>query len=735
MPFSVSTCITVGASGLGSTLQIYKNPISSTNFGTFLQNVAKTDITGANCPYTFEVPDDTTVIRIYDISKYCYVDFTVTPTTQCSVCNLDFSNKSNNLIGTINVGNLTGSCDPTITDYKIAWYGPDSSTNIAFTSGKGTNFPGYSSTHPLTGTSAPFVLPGAYVSRITDVELNGVKYSVTGGTGTGFVLSSGLTACSASFNVSAYTCNNGTYDGPYYEHEKEFVTDGSGTTPQTLQTAFKLSANTNCFIWDFYGYNIYDTLKLTFSGSSYTEPLLLENIRVGNGSGFDLTPTTWPKEYSNPSFKKITNLTGLTVNEGDLIIIQITPNPTQNATSWKLRFGCYGQPTAEKNCLDSFKDKSYKIKQSSIFVSTPNCGQFYIDLEYSGCTSNQNTGFTQSDLIQLSNNSFDFTAQYLSTDNTTNLLSRRFYFNDSVTGLTQNGISYPTSCMFTTGNVIKITKTVGQIDFFFSSLSDLAGYYTNFNITKNAITNYIPPSSPGASTLSSDSTNYNYFRRLWCLIPNSTVSSGSVCDTPGVSFSTHYIHPSSTATSGNTSGGYTMTITLHQMPSPNNYVCPSCWNCDVTTYITNDVNDFYNLTFSERTYTNGLRYSNPFYYSVAALIYTNPSSLSYSVGGGWNFNYDYSLKTYTSSGSTNTLIPSLSSTTWDWQNHSVYIDNSYYGIYRQTVYQTKVEITTTSPTIEYKIYSYQISNFSAISPWIEIYDSTNPSVFDSNYMY
>jgi hypothetical protein len=231
MSFSASTCITnVGTESLGPTLRIYGDPISPTLHGQYLQDVSTSLITGTNCPYTYLVPDTVTIIRIFDPTTFCYVDFPVNESSVCINCNLSLNNVSNDLIGTINVGNLTGTCDPTITDYKISWYGPNSSTNVAFTSGKGTVFPGYTAQHPLTGSSAPLLFPGVYESRITDVELNGVKLSVTGGTGTGSVLSSGLTACSLSFNVSAFTCNNGTYEGPYYSHQKTFLTDGTGTT-------------------------------------------------------------------------------------------------------------------------------------------------------------------------------------------------------------------------------------------------------------------------------------------------------------------------------------------------------------------------------------------------------------------------------------------------------------------------------------------------------------------------
>lgn len=737
MSFSASTCLTnVGTESLGPTLRIYGDPISPTLHGQYIQDVSTSLITGANCPYTYLVPDTVTVIRIFDPTTFCYVDFPVGESSVCINCNLSFNNISNNLIGTINVGNLTGTCDPSITDYKVSWYGPNSSTNVAFTSGKGTAFPGYSASHPLTGTSAPILLPGTYVSRITDVELNGVEFSVTGGSGTEKVLSSGLTACSISFNVSAYTCNNGSYGGPYYEHEKEFITDGSGTTPQSLQTAFQLSANTECFIWQFFGYSIYDTLKLIYSGSAYSEPLVLENIRVGSDAGgVSLNPSTVLKRYdASQSFRKVTNLSGLTVNEGDLIIIQVTPNESQNATSWKLRFGCYGQPTIEKNCLDTYKNQPYKIKKDSIIVSTPDiCGNFNITYQYSGCSTNQNSGFTQSDLYSLGFNSISISN--ISTDNTTNLLTDTRFFYAPTSGLTYDNIVYSTNCVFTTGNVIKITKTVGQVSFFFSSINDLSTYYTNFNIMKTGVTNLVPPGVGGSSsTLSSDNTNINYYRRMYLAIPSSDVTPNSVCDTPGVSFTGHWIHPSSTASSGTTTGGYTMTITLQN--STDNFTCPSCWQgCSLTYNTANDISTFYNLTFAERTYNNGLKQSNPFYYSIIAYVYQSIPSYTADTSGYLQVYYNYSFNTYPSSGITNTLIPSLSATTWDFPNHFNTIDNSSYINYNQYVFQTRIVVTSLTPTIEYKFYGKQISNWTTTGDWVEIYDSTNPSAFDSYYMY
>lgn len=199
--FEVQLCLTdEGPTTLGSTLEVYSNPISLIDFGTYIQNVLKTDITGLNCPYTIIVPDTTTTIRLYDPISNCYVDFIVGQNNVCQTCNLTLDTASNNLTGVINTGILTGNCDSNITSYRIVWYGPDSNSDIAFKSGKGTEFPDYTVEHPITNVNSPSLLPGTYVSRLTDVELNGVKYSYSGGTGTGLVLSE-LRGCSLFFTV------------------------------------------------------------------------------------------------------------------------------------------------------------------------------------------------------------------------------------------------------------------------------------------------------------------------------------------------------------------------------------------------------------------------------------------------------------------------------------------------------------------------------------------------------
>jgi len=186
----IQICLTdEGTSSLGPTLEVYSNPVSLYDFGTFIDNVSKTSITGNNYPFNIIVPDDTTTIRIYDPISNCYIDVIITPNNVCTNCDLSLDSIGINLTGVVNAGVLTGTCDSNITNYRMAWYGPDNINTLSFISGVGTEFPGWTVSHPITNSNSPSLSPGMYVVRIIDVELNGIKYSYSGGTGTGIVLS------------------------------------------------------------------------------------------------------------------------------------------------------------------------------------------------------------------------------------------------------------------------------------------------------------------------------------------------------------------------------------------------------------------------------------------------------------------------------------------------------------------------------------------------------------------
>lgn len=724
MPFSTQICITnTGTSPLFGLVKIASN-LGDPNYNNpiyIAQNVPISSITGVNCPYTLSnIPDGTTEIRIQDKSG-CSVRLPILSSNVCNTCNLDFDSLTQNLISTINVGNLTGSCDPSITDYRISWYGPNNPNLLAFTSGAGNIWPA-NVNQPITPSSpdAPFLLPGTYISRITDVELNGIKFSYTGGTNQ--VESSTLTGCSDTVNVVAYNCSNGTYSDPYYKHYKSYVTDGT-SKPQSLTASFTLSAGTPSFIWSFEALSVYDTLTLTFSGSNYSNPIVLENLRLGSDAGgTNLLPTTFPKRYASSSvFKKVTSLSNIVVNDGDNILINITPNPANDSTTWYLKFGCYGNPTATKTCLDSYKNRPYKIQLSSI-SATPvgSCGDISFSYKVSGCSTNDNSGYYNSDLYALTSGVGD--TSYINTDNTTKLKTVSGTFTSSKPSISQIDSSLPSSCTSSGANTgtITISKTIlNQIDFFFTNLTDLEAFYNSFNSRRNAL----------ASGYSSDPTNINYYRFFYSTF---YTNSGNYSCGDGITTVNKWYHYSSTATSGTTAGGYTMTVLTPSIPS-NQYVPASCTSNSGTTnnYVTEANNT--RTTLFNYSNTSGLRIQNPFWYSRQLTEITSPATTGFTHQGYLQVYPNYSTDTYPSSGVTNTLIPSLSASSWDWSNHFYTASDGSQYYYRQFVFHYEVRLITFSPIV-YEIWGYAISNFNISGSLIKVYDSAT-GIGDPTFVY
>jgi hypothetical protein len=732
MPFSVSTCLTgLGTVTLGPTLTIYSNPIPPNNQGVFVGNVSTSLITGGACPYTFIVPDGTTTVRLFDPVTFCYADIPVSNNNVCSTCELNFDSLSNNILSTINVGNLTGSCDSTITDYRISWYGPNNPTQLAFTSGAGTIWTVRDANQPITPTSldAPLLEAGTYVSKITDVELNGVRFSFTGGTNN--VLSPSLLNCSSSTTVAPFNCSNGTNDDTYYKHFKQYITDGA-STPKSYTATFSLSANTPAFIWEFSGLTVYDTLTLTFSGSEYTNPIILENFRLGGDAGTDLRPTTFPKRYaSSESYRKVTKLTNLTVNNDDKIYINITPNPSYDATSYSLKFGCYGNPTATKTCLDDYKNKPYKIKASTILPNTNICGDVTISFSVSGCSYSDNSPFTTSDLVDLTTK---LSGDYYTTSEPSKLLqitSQAFYSNRTEILQSTNNYTNPV-CTNSGNNTITISKTnTTGISFFFSNINDLTTYYNDVTNRVNQLKTRIS----NGSAFVNDATNINFYRFFGIYYPTNT---GNILCGDTILSNVMWFHCDVSVTSGTTSGGYTMFITTPLL-SNTSYVCPTLCttNCGTPNSWANNHNTTRNLAPFSITNTTGLKYVSPVYYSLYCSIPTPQSKTSQVFEGKIKMDNTYATNTYASSGNTNTLIPPLSATSWDWENHFAIKDaattNPYY---QQSLFKYEVKITSFTP-LTYQIWAVPVSNFEVSGAYITtpIFDSTNPSAFNTTYVY
>lgn len=386
MSFSASTCLTnAGTTPLGPVLSAYTDTDSYLNP---FASVLLTQITGSSCPYVFtNIPPGTTNIRLIDPTNSCCITIPIQSDNFCNTCDLDFNYYPLVTDSQILAGELTGSCQSPITDYVINWYGPNSATNIAFKSGKGSTFSSlYQFTHPLTGSSFIFAQAGTYTPIIDRVLISGYTFVNTGGTGV-------YDATLDCFNnqkvqVNPLFCGSGNTPAEVYTHSYSFSGTGAAAVP--LNVTFQLSANTNYFAYSFTGVTVPDNLRITYSGANTSENLLvLENITVGNNPNNSQNLNSFPAQSQTTFFRRVLCLTGITRSAGDNLTIQLTPNPGQ--TEWALNMRCFSSFDCT-TCIDTYRNSNLKIIKSSMTITQQPCYSTFT-FKASGCsvTEFQNT--------------------------------------------------------------------------------------------------------------------------------------------------------------------------------------------------------------------------------------------------------------------------------------------------------------------------------------------------------
>lgn len=735
MPFNVSIVLT-GATLVNNNIDVYSNPVSNINHGTFVTSVTKTCLT-TNSPCTVTVPDGTVTIRLRDSGSYCFWDLPTCSSNVCQDCGLGFSYVNNNQNGTVDIGNLTGSCDNSIDDFRIEWLGPNSLSTTGFTSGKGTQY-SYSNTHPLTGSNAPLLLPGNYVSRITNVNLNNVKFSSIDGL-PGHVYSPTLSACSTTVTVVGLNCSNGNVpDDQYYKHQKLYITTNPLATPAALNTSFQLNNGQKFFVFEFTGYQVWDRLKLTLTGSSYPYPIVLEDYKIGtNSGGNNYNPTSFPKSTTRETVRKIITLTGLTITNNDYIYINLTPNTDTNNTSWQFKFGCRDTISYEKNCLNTYKNKPYKIKLSTLSATTlDDCGRFYINCDISGCTSSQNSGWVNSDFRYLIGSSVS--ESNLSTNNSTGLYNHLFgQFYPSYNQYSDQWVYYPTyTCSSTTGlyTYQKVTGTTAgsnKIIFKFQNSSDSTAFQTQFTNAKTPL------------TWNSNNTTSDYYQYIRLYFVYST-SVSQVCVDGGTFYVTSVdIAPNAVMSSSTVAGAYPnqVEITTPTMTYNSTIFTGTCiynmWPNKIDT-INNFATGFtYYLNATPTTVTS----KNIPLMSWGSIKYnfnTSGDNTSDTKNAYLSIFPKYDFYTYPANGNTDppTLLPAFSGSPFPEQR---YIDEfsgpPNNNNYRQDLWYYSVQITSITPPIKFRIYGYDISNYTTTNYHL-IYDNNLPSpVVDSNFFF
>jgi hypothetical protein len=707
MPFSASTCLTdLGTVVLGGTFNIYSNVDNYTS--PFQTNVTYSQLFGPLCPYVMgNVPNGTNTIRIIDTLSKCCATLELLSNDLCTTCELSFDSYQTSNIGIIVAGELTGSCENNITDYRIFWYGPNSSTNLAFTSGYGSTFSPYSLTHPLVGINSPMVEAGTYIPVIDKVKLNGLNYSQTGGTG---YIQAELECFNATtVNVQPFTCNNGTVVGGDYTHRVNFSAAAAGTTPLTLNSTFDLDITTNYFSWKFKSDAIPDSLKITFYGSDYTNPIILEYWEIGgNLSTSNTEYLTFPKSADTVNyFSKVTSLTSLSRNVGDYLILEVIPNQFNTQTTWDFYFTCMDSFDCDL-CLYDYLNTPYKIKSSSITGITGSCSSIEVNFDVSGCTQSSITNsdiykYQQTVASPLTTTSFNNT---IYTDDITGLRNRitgRLDWDETNCGIAF-GINFQAICSpIPNTNIISFKKEntgpsgQGVIKMVFSSLSDLVDYKSSYDLTLPYSGTPSNPADP------------NYYRYFQLRIPKNATPNTNCGD--GTSLLTYSLHYSSIVTTGTTGGNYTLNIT---MPTISNGITPfdPCdINCQgsINNIITTVNNSSTGATNVEDFTTNtGSKYIVPF--GVTRYFVENlPVVISGNTIQGVYYLNNYLNSTIPFSGNSSpyTQIPSLSALTC---NNFTSIGVSYTSVQFVYVYNYRVELTDPNNVKSFRILASPIVN-------------------------
>jgi hypothetical protein len=662
MSFSTSFCLTnTGNLPSTTTLSFYTN-VNGYAEPPFRQQVLLADVSGSNCPYTLTgVPDGTTQIKVQTSTGNCCEVIDISPNNPCSFCDIGFDFFLTNTISQIVAGNLTGSCDSVISDYRIDWYeiSNPSSPVYKFTTGPaGTLYGSIQHTHPLVGITSVPVPNGIYNPVLTRVNINGINYSST--SIPGFVQAD-LNNCFSNVTVNSapLTCANGPEAGDY-SHIVNFSGASEGTSPPPLTMVYQLGPNTNYLAWKFNAFDVPDNIKISYIGSYYNnQPIVLEFSDVGfNIPSNNYSLTINPKLVRTFGFvyKKVTNFSNIIRSSGDYLLIEITPNPTNLRTNFESAFQCFDTFDCS-SCWDTYNTQPQQIISGSVSASTDTCNVVSVSFKVSGCSisSVQDTDFYKytGNMPQSPGYTFNNNIYTTQQDYSTSLWHSNT--NCSVTGQAYNSF-----CPAITGNgTVIFTKNqtgaggTGNILIKCSLIEDFNAYYQSYLSRMAELSNY-----------SSNPTNINYYKYFSLKQPLLSSNSNESLNVPcgdGQPFREYYIHPSSVVTTGFTSGYYTMNLTMPTITKQIFYT--NCQlNCNISLQsIVDNVNSS-SLSFQMNTTNNkSNRYTVPFHARTSASIIQD-SKTSNTFTNKW-YIPKFFAETIPYSGSPLVIIPSLSAST------------------------------------------------------------------------
>jgi len=383
-------CLTnAGTNLIGPTVSLLSDLDNFTS--EFQTGVSLSSLQSPNCPVTLTVPDGATIVKVYDPNSNACATVNLDGNDLCTLFNLTITDLQSTTISQIIMGDITTTFG-TATDYLIYWY-RNNETEPQYITGKGTLFTPYSFTHPLTGQGAILAQSGEYSLKIAKIRINGINFSTLDTPPPGFVKATTSCIPLVTVTVSALNCSNGNFQSTDtffngYSHKFEYLNASLGSTPQSLSTTFDLGITTNYFAYAFKGSSIKDTLKITFIGEMYSDPIILEFIEIGFDALSSSIPSVLPKRaQTNVHYKKVISLEGLpnrTLN--DYLIIEIIPNQTNNETIWSLYLKCLTSIDCT-HCTDAYINQPYKLYGSQIVTAIQTCGNFNVNGQVEACSA------------------------------------------------------------------------------------------------------------------------------------------------------------------------------------------------------------------------------------------------------------------------------------------------------------------------------------------------------------
>jgi len=642
MTFSASTCLTyTGTTPLGNTIYVFSDADS---FSSYFTTIPLSAITGNNCPYIITgIPIGATIIRLQDYATGCCADIPIQCSDFCVTCDLNFTLLSASTVSQIVAGNLTGSCD-TITDYVINWYGPNSTTEVGYISGFGSEFD-YQFPHPLTGTSAIFAQAGTYIPVVDKVIISGYTFSQTGGTG--YYMAN--LDCFDPITVEALKCNNGNTIGNY-SHVYQFSGATSGELPQPLNATFELSSNTKFFPYRFQGFSVPDNYTITLYSVNYPDPIKLESVDVGINGINNTSFSTFPRTVRTTSFYgRVLTLTGFTISAGDYLDFQITPNTGNTTTNWTLGCTCKESFNCSSCLTDQYINNPYPIIVSSVTAITASCDTITASFNVSGCSFSESTGDTYNYILSNSPASVS-----VSLSNSVFPISISSLYWSGVNCSAGGGFTNPI-CTTPNSNVItyekKILGGIGDFTVTCSSFSDFSDFYDRYLSTYQSFSG--TPTNP---------SSVEYYRAFTFYYP--TPLGNNNCG-DGTSSNSLNIHYSSVVTTGGT-GPWFINFTMPTISAGMTFTsCEVGCQSSMTTVI-NNINNSSTGTSNNFSGTSntGSRYTTTTVIQSTSVRLSYNSSPSVSATTTPTITlYDYQYQTIPWSGSGNTLIPALSGQT------------------------------------------------------------------------